>query len=101
GAGLAEVREMAARGHPGAVAVTVPLGEDEGWAGHQVEHGGENVTIEPRRRVLAEFGKPALVWRPQAMHHKREPPLAAFGLAGRALRRSLGGGIAERRRPRQ
>src|SRR5262249_39420579 len=56
----------------------------------------DDVAVEPRRRLLAEFRETLLVLRPQPVHHERVGPHAALLLRRRA---TLAGGLAERRRP--
>src|SRR6516162_4474879 len=95
---LANVLEIGVRAQPRAGAVAVPLVEDQARRGHQIEHGGDDVAVEPRRWLLAEFREAPLVLRPQPVHDEGIGPRAALLLRRRA---SLAGGFAERRRPRE
>ena len=76
----------------------IPFVEDQARRRHQIEHGGDDVAVEPRRRPLAELREAVLVLRPQPVHHKRVGPRPALLLRGRS---ALAGRLAERRRPGQ
>jgi hypothetical protein len=78
--------------------VLVPLVEDEPRRRHQIEHGRDDVAVEPRRRVLAELRKALLVLRPQAVYDERVGARAALLLRRRA---ALARRLAKRRRPGQ
>src|SRR5262249_61962008 len=77
-------------------AVAVAVVEEQARRGHQIEHGRDDVAVEPRRRLLAEFREAPLVLRPQPVHDEGIGPRAALLLRRRA---ALAGGFAERRRP--
>ena len=76
----------------------IPFIEDQAWRRHQIQHRGDDIAVEPRRRLLAEFGESALVLRPQAVHHERIGPRPALLLRWCA---AFAGGFAERRGPRK
>ena len=98
GARLADGFEIGVRAQSRAGAVLVPFVEDQARRRHQIEHGGDDVAVEPRRRPLAEFRKAVLVLRPQPVHHEGIGPRPALLLRRRA---TLAGRFAERRRPGQ
>src|SRR3984893_19049146 len=93
---LAHILEIDVRAQPRAGAVAVPLVEDQARRRHQIEHGRDDVAIEPRRRLLAEFREAPLVLRPQPVHDEGIGPRPALLLRRRA---AFAGGFAERRRP--
>jgi hypothetical protein len=75
-------------------AVLVPFVEDEPRCRHEIEHRGDDVAIETRRRLLAEFRKSRFVLRPQAVNHERNGARPAFRRR-RLIRRPLEGRIAK------
>jgi hypothetical protein len=68
--------------------------------GHQIQHRGDDVAIQSRRRDLTIFGKTSVVLGPKAVDDKRVRTSAALH-ARRPTVAPLLGGRTERRRPRQ
>src|SRR5262249_51147969 len=81
---LAHGFEISAGSKPRAGAVAIPFAEDQPRRRHQVEYGGDDIAVEPRGRLLAEFRKAPLVLRPEPMHHERIGPRPALLLRRRA-----------------
>src|SRR5262249_56758531 len=67
---LAHVLEIGVRAQPRAGAVAVPLVEDQARRGHQIEHGRDDVAVEPRRWLSAEFRETPPLFRPHAVPHE-------------------------------
>src|SRR4051812_20090856 len=100
GTRLADLLEITAGSETRAGAVLAPFVEDQPRARHQIEHRGDQRTVELGRPLLAIFREAFLVLRPEPVDDEGIGPLPAL-LVRLAVRITLLRGLTVGWRPRQ